>query len=127
MVQQLADRREDMASSFDEDAGHLVESLRRLDLVDRKLNRRFVGGVQDVVDSTRKREQVLAVEGRRVCVRKLIDQDPSLRVTLALDLFDLLDEIVVSGRLAAELLKRLERPDGELSLFGQQRNEASIV
>jgi len=127
MIQQLADRRENVASSFHEDAGHLVQTLGWLDLVDRKLDRRLVGRIQDVVDCPRKREQVLAVERRCISVGELVDQDSPLGVALTLDVLDLFDEIVVRGGLAPELLQRLERPDREVRLFRQQLDEAPII
>ena len=116
-----------MARAFDENHRHLVQAFRRRDLVDRQLDRGLVGCVKDVVDGAREREEVFAVERCRVSVGELIDQDPSLGVTFAFDLFDLFDEVLVRGGLASELLERLQRTDGQVRLVGQQLYEAAVV
>src|ERR1700682_4274839 len=120
VVEQLSDRCPDVASAFYEDTGHLVESLRWFDLVDRQLHRGLVGRVEDVVYGTRQSEQVLTVEWGRVCMRQLVDQDSSFGVALALDLLDLFDQVGVCRGLAAELFKRLKSPDREVGLVRQQ-------
>src|SRR6266568_8181458 len=108
MAQQLSHRRSDVRRALDQHLGHLVEAFRRADLVDRELDGGFIGGVEDVVDRARKSEEIFAVKWRRVCVRQLVDQNPSLRVALALDRLHLVDELAIAAGSAAELLYDLK-------------------
>ena len=85
------------------------------------------GSVEDVIDGARQGEEVFAIEWRRVGLHQLIDQDPPLGVTIALDDLYLVDHLAVIGRPAAELLEHLKSLDSEFGLLQEQCSEPPIV
>src|SRR5207245_1012067 len=101
--------------------------IARDDAVELELEGGLVDGVGHVVDGPGEGEEILAVEGGRVRLRQLVDQDAAHLVGLALDILHRLRQPLAVDALLHESWEQPEELQVEVGLLAEQLDEAPVV